>query len=82
MSPRPKSDIRLRLRVGERETLLPCGACKGNGLTMIESATGYLAKQCRWCKGSGGVDRATMNAHARWLRILAHNQAAGTCKAK
>jgi DnaJ-class molecular chaperone len=82
MSARRKSDVRQSQRADERETLLPCGACKGNGLIILDLEDGYLAKKCRWCNGSGGVDKATMNAHARWLRILAHNQKVGACKAE
>lgn len=78
---RRKSEDRLKLDLKERDTLLPCGACMGNGVVVEENANGrYKVKKCIWCNGLGGYTRTMAAAHARWVRILTHNQKVGACK--
>ena len=56
-----------------RDTLMPCPECKGNGTVIVEHNTGYMGKQCIWCKGVGGVTKHVARAHARWMRIRRAN---------
>jgi len=73
---RRESQSRLILRITkaieDRDTLLPCPACEGEGLQLVESATGYRKITCRWCD-DGHIDKLTAKMYARWLRIKAVN---------
>jgi len=81
---RSKSQDRLRLRASlpreRQETLLPCPACAGNKLLLKETPGGlYTMKTCRWCDGTGAVDRTIQRMWARWIKMLAHNRNKGHC---
>jgi hypothetical protein len=72
--------LRLAKAVDDRETLMPCLACKGVGRQIVESNIGtYRQTPCQWCH-NGMTDRITARMFARWLRILEHNQRAGRCQ--
>lgn len=70
-----------------RETLVPCEACGGHGFRnlrkMVFDGTRYRYAEtkisCNWCKGDGSVTKKLAIAFHRWMRILRHNRAAGTC---
>jgi transcription elongation factor Elf1 len=63
----------------ERDTLVTCPACKGNGKVMLEGTRSYRLVPCKWC---GGVTGVTKDIHAkfrRWMRIAGHAKANGRC---
>lgn len=60
--------VRITKAIDDRDTLLPCPACGGDGLQLVESATGYRKITCSWCD-SGLTDRITVRMFERWLRI-------------
>lgn len=66
--------------VEDRETLLPCPACGGEGKKLVERAAGlYKTVKCRWCQMAGVVDKNTMAMFSRWLRLYNVNRLAGRC---
>jgi hypothetical protein len=66
---------RARLPSAERETLLPCPACEGQGKHLLDGPDGrYSMKRCRWCNGAGFVDHTMFRVFARWLRIYNRNR--------
>lgn len=73
---RRESKSRLLLRITkaieDRDTLLYCRACGGDGLELLETATGYRKIPCKWCE-DGFVDKVSASLYVRWLRIKAIN---------
>lgn len=78
---------RLSKPEAHRETLNPCEACGGKGHRAVKRVveidghyrTVEVNLGCKWCSGTGSVTRAVSVAFHRWVRILRHNRAAGTC---
>lgn len=72
---------RLRHPVEDRETLLTCPACGGEGKLYKEHRVGqYRIVSCNWCEGAGAVSRRMEQVFRRWRHILAANIKAGTCQ--
>lgn len=77
---RRESDHRLRLRLSkprkDRETLLPCDACDGNGMRLLPTTQPYKYRRvrCAFCDGTGHVDRHMAAVYARWKSIKAANK--------
>ena len=67
----------------ERETLIPCPACEGQGRHLQEGKQGmYKMRSCRWCDGKCFVDHAMHRLFKRWLRILNYNRLRNACPKK
>ena len=82
-----KSSSRALARVtmpsSERETLIPCPACEGQGKLLLETRDGrYKMRVCRWCDGKCFVDHAMHRVFKRWLRIMNHNRLRNLCPKK
>jgi DnaJ-class molecular chaperone len=76
---RKSSSDRIRIRalqeVDDRETLLPCDACKGQGYSIHEKIDGcYVMKKCKWCQGLGAVVPEMLVAFRRWKNIMKCNK--------
>lgn len=82
-SERRKSSDRLQLRLHipseDRPTLIPCPACEGEGLAGPQTTTQYHMGRCKWCDGSGLVDRKIYGVFRRWLGIYHRNRMTGGC---
>ena len=85
-SQKRRSSDRLQIRASmppmERETLLPCPACGGDGKQLTETVGTYRMAPCRWCDGKGAVEAKLIAMFRRWLRIKHVNRKAGRCSDK
>lgn len=80
-SNRRLSDHKLRVRLSrpeeERQTLLPCPACGGEGRLerpVANRATQYRMIDCTWCSMLGVVDARMIRLFRRWQRIRRANR--------
>jgi len=71
--------LRRQLPVENRDTLMPCPACSGEGKRLVEVYGRYRQMPCRWCQGNGAVPLIITAAWARWQRIKMTNKIAGRC---
>lgn len=69
---RRKSSDRWKLNIKERDTLMTCNYCNGNGHILHENETTYKQKICCFCQGFGFVNKEIYRACMRWKKILAH----------
>jgi hypothetical protein len=59
--------------MNERDTLIPCQACGGEGSRLLEYDNGsYRRISCNWCD-RGFTDKETAGMLRRWQRILKAN---------
>jgi len=66
--------LRLTKSMDDRDTLVPCQACEGEGMRLLEYENGsYRRILCNWCD-RGYTDKETARMFDRWLRILKFNQ--------
>jgi hypothetical protein len=78
-----RSLARISIPSTERETLIPCPACEGQGKHLTESKNGrYKMRICRWCDGKCFVDHGMHAVFKRWLRILNYNRLRNRCPNK
>lgn len=63
----------------ERDTLVTCPACKGNGKVLREDGRSYRMMPCQWCLGVTGVPRGIQLKFQRWLRIATAAKVRGRC---
>ena len=67
----------------DRDTMVFCPACQGSRSILTELPDGrYKTRICRWCNGTGSVDKLMFTVFKRWLRILNYNRLRGKCKSK
>jgi hypothetical protein len=60
---------RAKTNPGERETLVPCLACEGNGQYSIkQDGTRYTVITCPWCDAKGYTDRFMMSMYRQYER--------------
>ncbi len=71
--------LRAKLPTKDRDTLLPCLACNGEGQHLTEKNGSYRQSRCRWCQGIGAVGALMIAAWNRWQRIKLANKLAGRC---
>jgi DnaJ-class molecular chaperone len=76
---RKKLNSQIQLRslqdTDERNTLLPCDACTGQGYRVQEKdGRRYTMKPCIWCQGMGAVIPEIAAAFRRWKNIMKCNK--------
>lgn len=75
---RRKSSHRIHLPKEDQDTLVPCPRCKGNGRVVIQDdGRLYRTLMCKWCQGSGGVNRDLIRAWRRlerWIKYYTDNK--------
>lgn len=81
---RKKSSARTLARVveprAERPTLVFCPACEGKRQQVVDLPDGrYRVRMCKWCDGTGCVDKRMFVVFKRWLQIYNHNRVRGLC---
>ena len=64
----------------ERDTLVACHACDGEGTRTTERPDGtYRVMICLWCAGAGCVSKLTHAKYRRWNRIRELARRSGRC---
>jgi len=71
---------RLKLNVDDRDTLLPCPACNGEGKRLVETKGRYRQWSCSWCNGTGATGALMVKAFRRWLGIANWNRLRNPCQ--
>jgi len=73
--------IRLSLPPDGRVTLIPCLSCEGTETKTTEFDIGkYKISKCKWCDGTGVMDKLMVKLFKRWLGIWNFNRIKGSCK--
>lgn len=64
------SQLRMNKAISDRETLMPCQACSGNGYRVADDDHGrYRRFFCKWCDGTGLAAKAVTQMFKRAKRI-------------